>query len=962
MNGGRRPPAGRPDADAIRIRGARTHNLKNVDVDLPRRALVVITGPSGSGKSSLAFDTVFAEGQRRYVESLSPHARQFLRQMAKPSVESIDGLSPTIAIDQRSAGANPRSTVGTATEIHDFLRLLFSRAGSPHCPGCGLPIRPMAVDQMVDAVLALPAGTRLSVLAPAIRGGRGDLRGALRRFKRDGFVRVRIDDEVHDLADEIPLDPKQPHDVDIYVDRLVVDPGVRNRLADSIELALKESGGLVVVSPVEGEDMTFTDSHSCAACGLTMTALEPSAFSFNTPAGACPTCDGLGDVLFFDEELVVPDATLSLRDGAIAPWARRNAAYYREMLEAAAAKYGVDPFTPWRDLPAESRRILLHGTGEEIEFTVAKEASVLQLKRAFEGVIPNLERRRREYERRRKDGGGQQFDLGADELRRYQSRVRCGTCGGARLRKESLSVTVGGLNLAEVLRLTVLECRSFVDALALPPREAAVAQPLVAEVGARLGFLAKVGLDYLTLDRATDTLSGGEAQRIRLATQIGSALVGVTYVLDEPSIGLHQRDNARLNGTLLELRDRGNTVLVVEHDAETIRAADYVVDMGPGAGLAGGEVVARGTPEEIGRDPKSLTGGYLSGRLSIPVPRRRRTTSSRAVVISGGRANNLKGVTAKFPLGLFIAVTGVSGSGKSSLVVDTLLPAVRHSVRRAGLSGLPLDGVSGAGDLDKVVEIDQAPIGRTPRSNPATFTGLLGLVRDLFASLPESRARGYRAGRYSFNVKGGRCEACQGDGLIRIEMNFLPDAFITCEVCGTRRYNRKTLEVRYKGRSIADVLDLTCAEAHDLLENHPKIRPILGTMMRVGLGYLALGQNAATLSGGEAQRLKLARELARKATGSTLYVLDEPTTGLHFEDVKRLLGVLQQLVDQGNTVVVIEHNLDVVKCADWVIDLGPEGGAQGGQVVAVGTPEDVACKDTHTGRYLKLALEADRRR
>jgi excinuclease ABC subunit A len=955
------PAGGGARADAIRIRGARTHNLKNVDVDLPRHALVVITGPSGSGKSSLAFDTVFAEGQRRYVESLSPHARQFLRQMARPGVESIEGLSPTIAIDQQSAGANPRSTVGTATEIHDFLRLLYSRAGSPHCPGCGRPILPLSVDQIVDAILALDPGTRLSVLAPVIRGQRGDLKAALRRFRRDGFVRVRIDDEVHDLAEEIRVDPKRPHDADIYVDRLVVDAGIRNRLADSVELALKESRGLVVISPVEGEDMTFTDSRSCPACGLTLAALEPAAFSFNTPEGACPACDGLGDVSFFDEELVVPDPTLALRDGAIAPWARRNAAYYRQLLEAVSTRYGIDPFTPWRELPEASRRLLLDGTGDEIEFTVTKEASELKVKRAYEGVLPNLERRRKEHERRRKDGSAAGLDLTDDEFRRYLGRSRCGACGGARLRKESLAVTVGGLNLAELTRRTVLECRGFLAALALPPREAAVAAPLVAEITARLGFLAKVGLDYLTLDRAIATLSGGEVQRIRLATQIGSALVGVTYVLDEPSIGLHQRDNARLNATLLELRDRGNTVLVVEHDAETIRAADHVVDMGPGAGRAGGEVMAHGTPDEIAENPASLTGGYLSGRLAIPIPRRRRTTSSRAVVLSGARANNLKGVSAKLPLGLFIAVTGVSGSGKSSLVVDTLLPAVRHAVRRAGLAGLPLDAVTGAADVDKVVEIDQAPIGRTPRSNPATFTHAFGHIRELFASLPESRARGYRAGRYSFNVKGGRCEACQGDGLIHIEMNFLPDAFVTCEVCGGRRYNRETLEVRYKGRSVADVLDLTCAEAFDLLESHPKLRQILGTLLRVGLGYLTLGQNSATLSGGEAQRLKLARELARRATGSTLYVLDEPTTGLHFEDVRRLLEVLQQLVDQGNTVVVIEHNLDVVKCADWVIDLGPEGGAAGGEIVAVGTPEDVACSDTHTGRYLKRALEASRR-
>jgi excinuclease ABC subunit A len=923
---------------AIRIRGARTHNLKNVNVDIPRQALVVITGPSGSGKSSLAFDTIFAEGQRRYVESLSPHARQFLRRMAKPDLDSIDGLSPTVAIDQRSAGANPRSTVGTATEIHDFLRLLFSRAGSPHCPSCGAPVRPMTVDQMVDAVLALPRGARVGVLAPAIRGERGDLGAALKRLRRDGFVRAVIDGVSRDLSEDISLDKKRPHDLDVFVDRIAVDPAVRNRLADSLELALKEGRGLVVVSPEGGPEMTFTDRNSCAACGITMGPLEPSAFSFNSPEGACPTCGGLGVELFFDEERVIPDASLSLRDGAVEPWERRNAAHYRGLLEAAATEHGIDPFAPWRELGEAERRLLLRGGG------------------AFEGVIPNLERRWKEASLRRAEGAAEPYDVVADELDRYLSKNPCGACGGARLRKESLSVKVDGRNIAEVSRLTILECAELFRSLTLPPREAAIAAPLVAEIRARLDFLAEVGLDYVTLDRASDTLSGGEAQRIRLATQIGSALVGVTYVLDEPSVGLHPRDNERLLGTLRGLRDRGNTVLVVEHDAEAIRAADHVVDMGPKAGRAGGEVVAQGTPAEIERDPRSLTGGYLSGRLVIPAPRRRRPRGSAAIAIENARTNNLKGVSVEFPLGLLIAVTGASGSGKSSLVVDTLLPAVRLALRRAPLTGVAVDRVAGTGDLDKIIDVDQSPIGRTPRSNPATFTQVFGHIRELYASLPESKVRGYRAGRYSFNVKGGRCEACRGDGLIRVEMSFLPDAFVTCEVCGGRRYNRETLEVRYRGLDIADVLALSCAEAHDRLESHPKIRQILGTVMRVGLGYLELGQNAATLSAGEAQRLKLAKELARKATGSTLYVLDEPTTGLHFEDVKRLMEVLQELVDQGNTVVVIEHNLDVVKSADWVIDLGPEGGRGGGEIVAAGTPEEIAESGTHTGRYLKRVL------
>jgi excinuclease ABC subunit A len=944
----------------IEIRGARTHNLKNIDVDIPRDRLVVITGPSGSGKSSLAFDTIFAEGQRRYVESLSPHARQFLSQLAKPEVESIDGLSPTIAIDQHAAGHNPRSTVGTATEIHDFLRLLYSRTGQPHCPTCGRPVSSLTVDQMVDRVLALPAGTRLSVLSPVARQVKGSLRPLLERLRRDGFVRVMIDDEVHDLSEQIEVGGRAPHDVSVYVDRLVSEPKARNRLADSIELALKESGGAVTISPVEGDDLTFTDTCACIECGVAATTvdLSPAAFSFNSPAGACPACDGLGWVLFFDEARIIPDPTLTLREGAISPWARRNTPYYQQLLDAVTTKYAIDPFIPWKDLPDTQRRLLLRGTDEKIEFTVEKDDSRFSFKRGFEGVIPNLERRRKEYDRRKREGQlAEVQDFLTDEFHRWMGRTRCETCAGARLRRESLHVTVGGLDIAALAALTVRAGLRFFADLSLPPRQQAVAERILSEIRSRLRFLDEVGLDYLTLDRASSTLSGGEAQRIRLATQIGAALVGVTYVLDEPSIGLHQRDNERLLGTLRSLRDQGNTVVVVEHDAETIRAADHVIDMGPGAGARGGEVVATGTPDGIAADPRSLTGGYLSGRLRIGQPARRRQAGSRAIVLEGARTNNLAGVTVRFPLGLLVAVTGVSGSGKSSLVGDTLLPAVKRELYRLGGDGLALAGISGARHVDKIIDIDQSPIGRTPRSNPATFTGVFTHVRELFAELPESKARGYQPGRYSFNVKGGRCEACQGDGLLRIEMNFLPDVFVTCEVCGGRRYNRETLEVRYKGLSIAEVLDLTCNQAHDLLESHPRIRQKLAVIRQVGLGYLRLGQNAATLSGGEAQRIKLARELGRKATGKTLYVLDEPTTGLHFDDVKKLLEVLHELVDQGNTVIVIEHNLDVIRSADWVIDLGPEGGAGGGQVVAAGTPEDIArCAASHTGRYLQAAL------
>ncbi|HUT77254.1 MAG TPA: excinuclease ABC subunit UvrA [Polyangia bacterium] len=944
----------------IEIRGARTHNLKNIDVDIPRDRLVVITGPSGSGKSSLAFDTIFAEGQRRYVESLSPHARQFLSQLAKPEVESIDGLSPTIAIDQHAAARNPRSTVGTATEIYDFVRLLYSRAGQPHCPSCGKPVSSMTVDQMVDRILALPQGTRLSVLSPVARQVKGNLKPLLERLRRDGFVRVMIDDEVHDLSEQIALDGRGLHDVSVYVDRLVNEGRIRNRLADSIELALKESGGAVTISLLEGDDLTFTDTCSCIDCGVATTTvdLSPAAFSFNSPAGACQACDGLGWVLYFDEGRIIPDPTLHLRDGAIAPWARRNTPYYQQLLDAVATKYAIDPFTPWIDLPETQRQLLLRGTDEEIEFTVEKDDNRFSFKRGFEGVIPNLERRRKEYERRRREGQQAEVqDFLSDEFHRYMGTRRCETCKGARLRKESLHVTVGDANIAELAAMTVGQCLRFFAGLSLTPRQQAVAERILSEIRSRLRFLDEVGLDYLTLDRATSTLSGGEAQRIRLATQIGAALVGVTYVLDEPSIGLHQRDNERLLGTLRSLRDQGNTVVVVEHDPDTIRAADHVIDMGPGAGVRGGEVVATGTPDEIAANPGSITGGYLSGRLRIEHPARRRQAGSRAIVLEGARTNNLAGITVRLPLGVLVAVTGVSGSGKSSLIIDTLLLAVKRELYHVGGEELALERITGFRHIDKIIDIDQSPIGRTPRSNPATFTGVFTFIRDLFAELPDSKARGYKPGRYSFNVKGGRCEACQGDGLLRIEMNFLPDVFVTCEVCGGRRYNRETLEVRYKGLNIAEVLDLTCNQAHDLLESHPKIRQKLAVLRQVGLGYLRLGQNAATLSGGEAQRIKLSRELSRKATGKTLYVLDEPTTGLHFDDVKKLMEVLHELVDQGNTVIVIEHNLDVIRSADWVIDLGPEGGAGGGQVVAAGTPEDVArCAASHTGRYLQTAL------
>ncbi|MCP4599655.1 MAG: excinuclease ABC subunit UvrA [Proteobacteria bacterium] len=948
---------------AIQVRRAATHNLKGIDVDIPRDKMTVITGPSGSGKSSLAFDTIYAEGQRRYVESLSPYARQFLGQMSKPDLESMDGLSPTIAIDQRSAGRNPRSTVGTVTEIHDFLRLLFARIGRPHCYKCGKPISAITVDQMVDHVMDYPAGARFSVLAPIVRDQRGDFKREFKNLKRDGFVRVMIDDEIFDLSEDITLDKRKKHSVYVYVDRLVNEGNIRNRLADSIELAIGLSSGIVIISPVEGDDATFTDKYVCVDCNVSIAEMSPTLFSFNNPAGACPNCSGLGQVLFFDEVHIIPDPTLSLREGAIAPWTRRNAPYYQQLLDAVTTKYHIDPFTPWRDLPDEHRQIILKGTNEEVEFTVQKDNRSFSFKRGFEGVIPNLERRSREYERRkREEGNSGEHDFLSDEFHRFMSQVSCPECKGARLRRESLNVNIGGKNIAQVSAMTISKCLKFFESADLTTREASVAKRILYEICTRLRFIEKVGVEYVSLDRPTATLSGGEAQRIRLATQIGSALVGVTYVLDEPSIGLHQRDNNRLIETLHNLRDQGNTIIVVEHDSDTMLAADHIIDMGPGAGVRGGTIVAEGKPNEIARHSSSLTGKYLSGRLSIDPPKRRRIPGSRTLVLKGASTNNLKGIDVRIPLGLLVAVTGVSGSGKSSLIVDTLLPALKQRLYRVSSKELALNSLEGIQHIDKVIDVDQNPIGRTPRSNPATFTQVFTLIRDLFATLPESKMRGYKPGRYSFNVKGGRCEACQGDGLIRIEMNFLPDVFVKCEVCGGKRYNRETLEIRYKGKNIADILEMTANQAYEFLESHPKIRDRLATIRQVGLGYLALGQCADTLSGGEAQRLKLAKELSRRATGRTLYMLDEPTTGLHFDDVRQLMTVLEHLVDQGNSVVVIEHNLDVIKCADWVIDLGPGGGDAGGQMVASGTPEEIArVKESHTGKYLSGVLGGTRK-
>ena len=958
-------------SDRIVVRGAREHNLKNIDLEIPRDQLVVITGLSGSGKSSLAFDTIYAEGQRRYVESLSAYARQFLEQMEKPEVDSIEGLSPAISIEQKTTSKNPRSTVGTVTEIYDYLRVLFARVGVPHCPRCGKVISAQTVQQMVDRVLAQAPGTRLLVLAPVVRGRKGEYKKLFFDLQRQGYSRVRVNGVVRELGDEIELDKKRKHTIDVVVDRLIVRENLGSRLADSLETALRLADGIVTVETVAGAEgtsrtegtlrttgktagaepgrvdsrppsvqggltapatTTFSEKLACADCGISFPEVSPRMFSFNNPYGACPECGGIGSRDEIDPERLVPNPARSLKDGALAPWAGRETSYFRQTLAVLAKRHRFSLETPWSELRRPVRDVILHGERDG----------------GFEGVIKTLERRYRETS----------SEEARAEVAQFMTERPCPGCGGSRLRPESLGVKIAGRSIAEVVRQTIKEAAAFFDGLSLTEREAAIARRVLKEIRERLGFLMNVGLDYLTLDRPAGTLSGGEGQRIRLATQIGSSLVGVLYILDEPSIGLHQRDNRRLLETLKRLRDIGNTVLVVEHDEETIRSADYVVDLGPGAGELGGHIVGVGTPDEIMANPDSLTGRYLARALAIPVPATRRKGSGHFITIHNPREHNLKGMAVKIPLGTFTCVTGVSGSGKSTLVNDILYRALASMLHRAQDRPGAHDRIEGAQRIDKVVDIDQSPIGRTPRSNPATYTGVFTFIRTLFARTPEARMRGYQPGRFSFNVKGGRCEACQGDGLVKIEMHFLPDVYVTCDVCKGRRYNRETLDVHYKGMSIAAVLDMTVREALGFFDAVPVIKSKLATLDDVGLDYIRLGQSATTLSGGEAQRVKLATELSRRATGRTLYILDEPTTGLHFADIQRLLDVLNKLVEQGNTVVIIEHNLDVVKTADWVIDLGPEGGDDGGRVVATGTPEDLVrrAERTYTGQFLRLLI------
>jgi excinuclease ABC subunit A len=933
--------------DRLIVRGAREHNLKGVDVEIPRDRLVVITGVSGSGKSSLAFDTIYAEGQRRYVESLSAYARQFLEQMEKPDVDVIEGLSPAISIEQRAVSKNPRSTVGTVTEIYDYLRLLYASVGRVHCPSCGREIRQQTVTQIVDAVMALGEGEKVQVLSPVVRGRKGEYRKELAKLARDGFSRVVVDGEARDLGDGIELDRKRKHDIEVVVDRIRVSEATRGRLADSTALALSLSEGLVRVVDGKGQGAIYSEKFACPDCSVSFSEVTPRLFSFNSPHGACPECDGLGTTIYFDPDLIVPDKEKSLREGAIDPWKKRTTIFHYQMLEALAKHFGFSLTTPFGKLPAKVREAILHGSAEPVRFFMEEGERRYFFTKPFEGVIGNLERRFRETDSE---------DI-REELSRYMNNRPCRACGGARLKPEALCVRVGELSIDALTRFSVKDALEFFRSLSLGRREEEIAARILKEIRSRLSFLLNVGLDYLTLDRGSSTLSGGEGQRIRLATQIGSSLMGVLYILDEPSIGLHQRDNRRLLATLKELRDLGNTVLVVEHDEETIRTADYVIDMGPGAGEHGGEVVAAGPPEEILRNEASLTGQYLSGKKRIPVPRGRRRPNGNFLTLHGCRANNLKGIDVSFPLGMITCVTGVSGSGKSTLVLDTLYRALAQRIFGSRERPGPHDSLSGLSLVDKVINIDQSPIGRTPRSNPATYSGAFTPIRELFAMLPESKARGYRAGRYSFNVKGGRCEACEGDGILRIEMHFMPDVYVTCEVCRGKRYNRETLEIAYRGKTVADVLDMTVDQAKSFLENIPPVRAKLSTLSRVGLGYIRLGQPATTLSGGEAQRVKLARELSKRATGRTIYLLDEPTTGLHFDDIRKLLAVLQMFASAGNTVIIIEHNLDVIKTADYVIDLGPEGGDRGGEVIACGTPEEVARNPrSHTGRFLRKVL------
>ena len=988
--------------DHLIVRGAREHNLKNIDVTIPRDRLVVFTGLSGSGKSSLAFDTIFAEGQRRYVESLSAYARQFLGQMDKPDVDYIQGLSPAISIDQKSTSKNPRSTVGTVTEIHDYLRLLFARIGHPHCPNCGREIAQQSVEQIVDTVLSYTPGKRVMILAPVVRGRKGEHRNILDDARRNGFVRVRVDGNIYDLADDITMDKNKKHDVAIVIDRLVIHDRSDQReearedtarLADSVETALKIGGGLVIVAEIDGQDQLFSEHFACVVCGISVGEIEPRTFSFNNPHGACPACTGLGFRLEFDPDLLIPNAKLTLAEGAVHPWSKSSNTFLSSMLHAFCRRHGISTTVPWADLAEEQQRLVLYGAGDErVRMSHStKSGRVYEWDGKFEGVIPMVNRRYRETE----------SDLMKQEWEEYMASVPCQTCKGARLKPEALAVTVAEKNIVELSRLSIYNSshwfaqvsggddlespagrhqpqsisggqeaatsNGFVpeyDPELEPPapltqREMAIARQIVKEIRARLGFLVNVGLGYLTLERSATTLSGGEAQRIRLASQIGSGLMGVLYVLDEPSIGLHQRDNARLLDTLVKLRDMGNTLIVVEHDEETMRTADYIVDIGPAAGEHGGHIVASGTLEDIIACRESLTGQYLAGHRFVPVPKRRRRGSGKSLVIRGASENNLKNITVRLPLGTFICVTGVSGSGKSTLINEVLYKAVAQHVYRLRKRAGVHQAIDGLEHLDKVIDIDQSPIGRTPRSNPATYTGLFTPLRELFARVPEARVRGYKAGRFSFNVKGGRCEACTGEGIIKIEMHFLPDVYVPCEICKGKRYNREALEIRFKGKNIADVLDMTVSEALAFFEAVPAVANRLRTLNEVGLGYIRLGQPATQLSGGEAQRVKLSTELSKRATGRTLYILDEPTTGLHFADVARLLQVLNRLADSGNTVIVIEHNLDVVKTGDWVIDLGPEGGDGGGRIVAEGTPEDLAENEaSFTGQFLRRVLQS----
>jgi excinuclease ABC subunit A len=941
-----------PGAGFITVKGAREHNLKNIDIAIPREQLTVITGLSGSGKSSLAFDTIYAEGQRRYVESLSSYARQFLELMGKPDVDSIDGLSPAISIEQKTTSKNPRSTVGTVTEIHDYMRLLWARAGVPFSPVTGLPIEAQSVAQMVDRVMAMPEGTKLLLLAPVIRDRKGEYRKELAELQRRGFTRAKVDGKLYEIEQVPALNKKLKHEIDAVVDRVIVKAGIEKRLADSFETALGLSDGIVYAESVDGGERTvFSSRFACPVSGFTIEEIEPRLFSFNSPHGACPVCDGLGSETFFDPHLVVPDEQRALNESAVLPWANAQSPYYDQTLASLAKHFTVKLTTPWEKLPESVTNAILYGTGKQtVEFTYKDSARSYKVEKPFEGVIKNLERRFRETD----------SAWVREELSRYQAERPCAACHGARLKPEALAVKIAGKNLAEIAELSIADARIWFASVdkTLTPQRLEIARRILREINERLQFLVDVGLNYLSLARSSATLSGGESQRIRLASQIGSGLTGVLYVLDEPSIGLHQRDNERLLATLQRLKGLGNTVLVVEHDEDAIRSADHLVDMGPAAGMNGGYVVAQGTPAEVAANPRSITGDYLSGRKQIPIPNpRRKFQANRVLKVIGARGNNLKNLTATFPLGIFTCITGVSGGGKSTLVIDTLYKAVSRRLMGSGEVPSPYDRLEGLEQLDKIIDIDQSPIGRTPRSNPATYTDLFAPIRDWFSEMPEARTRGYKPGRFSFNVKGGRCEACQGDGVLKIEMHFLPDVFVTCDTCKGKRYNRETLEVKFRGKSIADVLDMTVDEAKEFFRAVPKIHDRLSILQRVGLGYISLGQQATTLSGGEAQRIKLSKELAKRPTGRTLYILDEPTTGLHFEDIRKLLEVLHALVDAGNTIIVIEHNLEVIKTADHVIDLGPEGGDGGGRIVAEGTPEQiVSAPGSYTGRFLAPLL------